>query len=302
MKSIKKRDIKHLFPLMAIILFMLTSCSNENEVADDSNVYEVNISAVLENIWVENQTRAVQKAPESTTPFYAFYVFDSNGNFIVSTGDEYTSILNVKSKIYIQNAGTYTIYTIINIPFGKLSSNPTSISEVLDISDNNDVIWGKTELTVSSNQLIYYNQIQVSHIKTRLTMKINNVHKDVTRMKVVLPDQSNKLQINGKLTGTDQSHTITLSKPATANTDGSYNWTSTETMVCPCATDATKMNITILWGDNTTEIESKTTSTVLCTSGKTLELSTNWAGYNIYSSSVDLIDWSNKETGTFNWR
>ena len=300
-------------------LLLLVACTNDDflQTPDkQQHSYTVTTSITLEDTW-ENTTPEAS-APATTRavgdPLFMVYLFDSNDIAINNKGG-YMPNISSGVKLYdINTPGTYTIYGITNLVAGEYTSTGTGITITsastftLDATAApHDVALGSQSLTVTAGQNAYTTSITVNHIMSRLALTVNSVPSDVTSMTVTLPSQANVFDFIGNFTGNTTSQTLTLTRAATANANGTYTWSCEPTIVFPCATGTTSMPMTITWGPyngtgavNGTKVVS-TTSSYCCLSTHDLSLSATWSEAFRTSATITTSDWSALEEGTFSW-
>lgn len=290
-------------------LLMFTSCQQITlDEINSSSRQKVDITATitLDDVWSQQESTATRA---TGGPLFMVYVFNSSDNAIYNKGGYMTGIDKGVKFDDITSSGSYSLYGVTNLIAGEYTSTGPGVTitsastfTLNTESAPRDICLGKNTLTVESTTIAYSASIKVNHIMSKLALTVESVPAEVTSMTVTLPNQANIFNFKGEFSGNETSQTLTLSKAATANQDGTYDWTSPATIVYPCAKDTEKMPVTITWGSATvTSKDVNTTSSTCCLSGKNLSLSTTWRAAFQTSASITTSDWSAVEEGTFDW-
>jgi len=300
---------------LLLSLFILSAC-DYSDLTAPLDSYTVTTSITIEDAWENTSERA--SAPAITRaagdPLFMVYLFNAQDNALTNKGGYMTGLNNGVKLDNITTPGTYTLYGVTNLIAGEYTSTGTGVTLTsastftLDATTApHDICLGSQPLTVTTGQNAYTTSITASHIMSRLALTINSVPADVTSLTVTLPSQANVFDFTGTFTGNTTSQTLTLTKAASANTNGTYTWSCDPTIVFPCATGTTSMPMTVTWGPyngtgavNGTKVIS-TTSALCCLSGKNLSLSATWSEAYRTSATITTSDWSALEEGTFSW-
>lgn len=304
-------------------LFILSAC-DYSDLTAPLDSYTVTTSITIEDAWANTSERA--SAPAATRaagdPLYQIYLFGSNNQAINNNGGYMTKLSTGQTFTNITTPGTYTFYGITNLVKGEYTSTGTGVTltsaSTFTLGTEaapRDICLGSQPLTVTTGQNAYTTSITASHIMSRLALTVNNVPADVTSLTITLPSQANVFDFTGTFTYAKDaanndvpvSQTLTLTRAATANQDGTYNWSCQPTIVFPCPTGTTSMPIQITWGpyNGTGAVNGSkvvtTTSTHCCLSTHNLSLTTTWNESYRTSATITTTDWSPVEEGTFSW-
>ena len=308
--------MKNSIPLLSLLA--LSACTGIEEYQAPASPYTLEASIAINDAWECAAPETASTRAETPDLKYLIYLFGTDNKAIGAPGGSMTDAN--KSRSFdgkITATGTYTLYGLANVLSGEYishSSNtsitPSSTMALSTAAAPNDVCLGKETLAVTATQQAYTKSVTVKHIMSKLALAVNNVPADITSMSITLPSQANTFDFNGTFTYAKNeenadvpvSQTLTLSKAAAANQDGTYKWSCEPAIVFPCATGTTSMPIYIIW--SSASVGSKTvstTSTYCCLSGKNLSLSTTWSEAYRTSATITTADWSAVEEGTFPW-
>lgn len=311
---------KSLIILASTLVFVSCQRVDLSDFDSSDARYTINTTITNQDMWSQATRSAIwsarrAEARPSDQLIYMTYIFNSEGKALTNRGRYMTAEYAAENYPLIfstiTSAGTYKLYSIMNIASGEYLSTTATPATVITPDSTftldtlyaaNDVCLGTNELTVTASQLSYNVNVEVNHIMSKLALTIKGVPADVTTMKVTLPKQSYKFNFKGEFSQKDSvSQTITLAKASSANADGSYDWTCSPTIIFPCATGTTSMPITIHWESTDNVKDVKTTSSYCCLSGKNLELETTWNENFRASTTTTINPWAGVEKGTFDW-
>lgn len=290
----------NLFKRLLLVVFVsveFISCKDDDTIIVTPNsdnydgVYAIEANISPCDVW----TNATAKDGESN-PTFMCYLFGTNSTCIYNRGNFISDNMST-TFTNVTQPGVYTVYCVTGWYAGEYPGVSTSIitlETLLPIQSAKDMCLGSGQVTVTENQLNYNVSISVDHIMAKLALTINDVPSDITSFAVTLPNQANTFRFDGTIVGNTQSQEFELTKNATANSDGTYNWTLAETIVFPSATGATSMPITIVAEDVTGRTYTfNTSSSTCCLSGTRTALSTAWETVNYYTTgSITINPWT----------
>jgi len=294
-----------------LLLLIVCSCTSVEESLPSLSPYTIDASIIIEDAWENTSERA--SAPATTRaavdPLFMVYLFNAQDNALNNKGGYMTSIASGVNLYDITNPGSYTLYGVTNLVSGEYTSTGAGVTLTsastfaLDATAApRDICLGSQPLTVTAGQNAYTTSITASHIMCQLALSVNNVPADVTSLTVTLPSQTNVFDFTGAFTGNTTSQTLTLTKGASANANGTYTWSCDPTIVFPCASGTTSMPMTVTWSSATvTNKATNTSTTYCCLSGHNLSLSATWSEKYRTTATITISDWSALEEGTFSW-
>ena len=257
---------------------------------DDNEVsYTIEADVLPCDVWTNNTAKDGE-----ANPTFMCYLFGSDGVCIHNKGN-YISTNNLTTTFFnVTQPGIYTIYCVTGWNYGEypgVSNSTITLETFLPIQSAKDMCLGSAQVTVIESQLNYNVSISVDHIMAKLALTIDDVPSDITSFTVTLPNQANTFKFDGTISGNTQVQEFELTKNATANTNGTYNWTLPETIVFPSATGTSSMPIIIVAEDVTGRTYTFNTScSTCCTSGTRTNLGTTWQTVNYFTTGVVTIN------------
>ncbi len=283
-----------------LLATILMSCNNDKmEISVEDQTITLDVQVEKNDVWTPS-TRDGETVYE---PYFHFYLFGPDGKFIVRKGNKMTNTrLEFPGG---KEKGTYTLYCITGWNLGE-QTEPTADALANSITHQipsaKEMCLGMTTFTVTGSQLKYDVMVKVDHIMAKLDLLIEGVPADAEGITATLPSQANTFTFAGVMSGNTQSQKLTFEKSATANADGTYNWSVPETIVFPCADGTTSMPINIEAKISATTYSFETTTTTCCMQGTTTSLTTTWPEVeSLISPSFEQNPWAEnkKQTGTF---
>lgn len=287
--------------LLVLGCAVFSSCKKDETPDSPAPIVEnrvIEAKVVLDNVWTEEEPT---KDGEQNSSIFMCYLFDPNGVCIRNRGGNMDDDMTVQFED-ATTAGTHSIYAVTGWHVGEYpgtTSGPIDLTTSLPLAPNRIISLGCTTFTIVNGTRDYSVQVATNYIMAQLALTIYSVPSHINSIRIELPNQGDSFKFTGIVEGNTQSKTLNLTRSQTANENGSYDWTLTETIIPPSATNATSMPITVTATstlDSTRTIE--TTTSACCTAGTRKHLRTTWDAFfntatvtiNPWTTTIDTID------------
>lgn len=267
--------MKHIIANSIILLILLlVSCqSNEEFMGGTSTVNAVLQLTSSENpVWT-NTTRA-----DATTKDI-YYVLDADGLCQTAAKVDHATPATAEKLLA---SGDYSVFCITNadpsgFPYSASMIGTDFTSEPMVLTSLTDVSFGQQSLTILASKTCYDINVTVNHILAKLALSIAKVPADISTIKLTLTNVSKTFTLDGSFSADGTTLDLNLQKAATANADGTYDWSLPESLIYPCPTGATATALTIVATDtNGNATTYNSSSTTVCSSGTRTILATTW--------------------------
>lgn len=273
--------MKHL-SLTLFAVLALVSCQSNEEFTTEVDV-TLNLSANENSVW-HNNTRA----DAATKDIY--YVLDANSICRSAAKVDHATPATPATAEKLLASGDYSVFCITNADASGLPYTASMIGTDFTLQDMalntlTDVSFGKQPLSIVASKTSYDINVTVNHILAKLGVTIAKVPADISAIKLTLGNLSKTFTLDGNFNDDGTTLELNLQKAATANADGTYDWTLPESLIYPCHTGATTTVITIVATDtNGNATTYNSTSTTVCSSCTRTNLTTTWRTLKDYLS------------------
>lgn len=256
---------------IAILSFVFASCQQNEEPTVEVKA-TLSLSASENNVW-HNNTRA-----DATTEDI-YYVLDANGLLQTAARAHHSEAASADKLLAF---GDYSVFCITNadpsgFPYSASLIGTDLTTQPMVLNTLTDISMGQQPLTILASKTNYDIKVTVNHILAKLALSIANVPADISSIKLTLGNVSKTFTLDGNFTDDGTTLDLNLQKAATANADGTYNWTLPEALIYPCYTGATATALTLVATDTNNKATTyNTSSTTICSSGTRTSLTSTW--------------------------